>query len=481
MNRGKDENALENTPSQSPERRTSSLLTWLCVVMLFVLLLSLLPMLYIAQYDLPLGDDVIYGAPVTSALQQDASVSSAFSAAAGVVAEKFQSWQGTFSAIFLMALQPGVFGLSYYQITPYLMLGSLIASTLLLTYTLLCFLLGVSKRVWLTLGLAMSFFSIQLCVSPREGFFWYNGAVYYTLFHSFLLVLATLVIQLFRVKRIWVRIVFIILGVLLAAILSGGNYATDMVCLELLVCAIGYAVYKKQYRLLAAFALMLLVFGAGMLVSVSAPGNAVRQASVVASGYTPSGPVKAILLSLALGGAMAVGWFDLAAVVVILLTVLLVGPALRKTNIQFRFPLLVVAFLFCVFASQFTPSVYAATSPGPYRLRNVAYFVYLLLVALSAAYVTGWAQRKFAPEAPKQANAAMRWLTTYPVLAVLCFSLLLGASLCKRDVFETPTVLAVMELQDGTAQEHAAARKSQLAGETQGQTDVPVRESKLLS
>ncbi len=449
--------------------------------MLFVLLLSLLPMLYIAQYDLPLGDDVIYGAPVTSALKQDASVSSALSAAAGVVAEKFQSWQGTFSAIFLMALQPGVFGLSYYQITPYLMLGALIASTLLLTYTLLCSLLGVSKRVWLILGLALSFFSIQLCVSPREGFFWYNGAVYYTLFHNFLLVLATLVIQLFRAKRIWARIVFIILGVLLAAILSGGNYATAMVCLELLVCAIGYAVYKKQYWLLVAFALTLLVFGAGMLVSVSAPGNAVRQASVVASGYTPSGPVKAILLSLALGGAMAVGWFDLAAVVVILLTVLFVGPALRKTNIRFRYPLLVVAFLFCVFASQFTPSVYAATSPGPYRLRNVAYFVYLLLVALSSAYVTGWAQRKFAPEAPKQANATMRWLTTYPVLAVLCFAMLLGASLCKRDVFETPTVLAVMELQDGTAQEHAAAREKQLTGETQGQTDSPARESKLLS
>ena len=449
--------------------------------MLAALLLSLVPMLFIAKYDLPLGDDVIYGAPVTSALRQDASLSSALSAAAGVVAEKFQSWQGTFSAIFLMALQPGVFGLSYYQITPYLMLGALIASTLLLTHTLLCSLLGVSKRVWLILGLALSFFSIQLCISPREAFFWYNGAVYYTLYHSFLLVLAALVIQLFRAKQAWVKIVFAVLGILLAAFLSGGNYATAMVCFELLVCAIGYAVYRKQYRLLAAFVLMLLVFGAGMLISVSAPGNAVRQASVVASGYTPSGPLKSIVLSLALGGAMAVGWFDLATVVVIALTVLLVGPYLRKTGWRFRDPLLVVAFLFCVFASQFTPSVYAATSPGPYRLRNVAYFVYLLLVALSAAYVTGWAQRKYAPEAPKQANMAMRWLVTYPVLAVLCFALLLGASLCKRNVFETPTVLAVMELRDGTAQEHATLREKQLAGTAIGESDSPARESKLLS
>jgi len=39
----------------------------------------------------------------------------------------------------------------------------------------------------------------------------------------------------------------------------------------------------------------------------------------------------------------------------------------------------------------------------------------------------------------------------------------------------------VMELQDGTAQEHAAAREKQLTGETQGQTDAPARESKLLS
>jgi hypothetical protein len=125
--------------------------------------------------------------------------------------------------------------------------------------------------------------------------------------------------------------------------------------------------------------------------------------------------------------------------------------------------------------------VYAASSPGPYRLRNVAYFVYLLLVAISAAYVTGWAQQKFSLEAPKQASAAMRWLVTYPVLAVLCFGLLLGASLCKRDVFETPSVLAVMELQDGTAQEHASARAKQLAGEPQRENDSTARESKLLS
>jgi hypothetical protein len=48
-------------------------------------------------------------------------------------------------------------------------------------------------------------------------------------------------------------------------------------------------------------------------------------------------------------------------------------------------------------------------------------------------------------------------------------------------VFETPTVLAVMELKDGTAQEHAAVREKQLAGTATGETDSPARVSKLLS
>ena len=75
----------------------------------------------------------------------------------------------------------------------------------------------------------------------------------------------------------------------------------------------------------------------------------------------------------------------------------------------------------------------------------------------------------------------MRWLAAYPVLAVLCFGLLLGASLCKRNVFETPSVRAVIELRDGTAQEHALARAQALAGETPGEGEHARSESKLLS
>ena len=471
-----------NTPFR-PEKRESSLITILCIAMVAMLALSLLPMFAIAQYDLPTGDDELYGAPVRQALAGDPSLKTALLAAAGVVAEKYQSWQGTFSAIFLMALQPGVFALTAYRITPYLMLGSLIASSLYLLYTLLCTMIGLPRRIWLLIGSAALLFSIQLCISPREAFFWYNGAVYYTLYYAFSLVLIAFVLRMFHTERAGARSVYVVLGVLLCAVLSGGNYVSVMICGEFLLCAIAYAVWKKQYRLLAPLVAMLVVFGTGLAVSIAAPGNAIRQAAVLSAGYTQSGLVKTVLLSLAMGAGFALQWFDVASVALILLTAVFVGPYLQKTGWRFRFPLLAVAFAFCVFASQFAPSAFAASSPGPYRLRNIVYFSFLWMITFDAAYLTGWAQRRFdaAQAETGQIRPAklIRSLAVYPAATLACAALLIAAPLIKTMPPAVPSVVAVAELLDGTAEKHAQNRINQTNGTTT--TESNFVESKLLS
>ena len=45
------------------------------------------------------------------------------------VAERYANWQGTYSAMFLMALQPAVFGNGFYALVPFLTLGALAAGT----------------------------------------------------------------------------------------------------------------------------------------------------------------------------------------------------------------------------------------------------------------------------------------------------------------------------------------------------------------
>jgi len=474
---------LKKVLSEQKPNRESNLLTLLCVAGVVALLVLVVPMLLIAQYDLPLGDDIIYSAPVQQALAQEPTLQNTVNAAGGVVAEKYQSWQGTFSAIFLMALQPGAFGLSYYQITPYLMMASLIVSTLFLLYTLLCTLLQLPRRVWLIIGSILLIFSIQLCSSAREAFYWYNGAVYYTLYHAFLLVLITLIIRLFHTTRTWSRITYAVLGVLLCAVLSGGNYASIMIGGAALCFAVAYAIWGKRHRLLPPLIAMLLIFGAGVAVSILAPGNAVRQAEVLASGVAQSGPIRAIALAIAMGAGFALQWLDGAAIALILLTVLFIGPALRKTGWNFRYPLLVIAFAFLVFASQFAPSAYAASSPGPYRLRNVVYFMYLWMIHFDAAYLTGWAQRKFGAGTVKDnqdhPSPALRVLAAYPVAALACVAILIASPLVKTLPPTTPSVVAAMELLNGTAEKHAEHRLNQLSGVDKPDPDFV--ESQLLS
>lgn len=474
---------LQKALSAQKSKRESKLLTLLCVAGVAALLLLLVPMLLIAQYDLPLGDDIIYSAPVQQALAQEPTLQSAVDAAGGVVAEKYQSWQGTFSAIFLMALQPGAFGLSYYQITPFLMMAALMLSTLYLLYTLLCTLLHLPKRVWLIIGSILLIFSIQLCSSAREAFYWYNGAVYYTLYHAFLMVLITSIIRLFHATHMGSRIVYAVLGVLLCAVLSGGNYASIMIGGAALCLAAAFAIWKKRYRLLPPLIVMVLIFGAGVAVSILAPGNAVRQAEVLASGVAQSGPIRAIALAIAMGAGFALQWFDGAAIALILLSVLFIGPALRKTGWNFRYPLLVIALAFLVFASQFAPSAYAASSPGPYRLRNVVYFMYLWMILFDAAYLTGWAQRRFEAKTvhdnSDHPSPALRILATYPVAALACAAILIASPLVKTLPPTTPSVIAVMELLNGTAETHAEHRLNQLSGADN--LDPDYVESQLLS
>ena len=74
------------------------------------------------RYVYPQGDDFEYGAYSHQALEAGEGLGGALSGAVKMVAKSYQIWQGTFSSIFLMALQPGIWGEEYYHLTPFLLL-----------------------------------------------------------------------------------------------------------------------------------------------------------------------------------------------------------------------------------------------------------------------------------------------------------------------------------------------------------------------
>lgn len=459
----------------------SNVRTMICLMSIAILILSLIPLFMMAKYNYQFGDDTLFSDSIIQAREADPSLKTTLRAAVSVVFETRERWQGTYSAIFLMALQPGVFGAEAYGVTPYIMIGSLILSTGLLLYTLLIRILKTDRKTWLIITAWLSLLSIQLSVSAREAFFWYNGAVYYTFYYSLVITLLALVLNLFLVRRVWQKIVLAVIGVLLAFFIAGGNYATVMICGELLVLALVYAAATRKRASLYAIAAMLLVFGVGLWISVSAPGNALRQSDVISSGYAPLGPFKAIAMSLAFGAYFGLEWLDISCFALAVATVFAVRPAIQKMRFNFSYPLLVILLSFGIFASQFTPSAYAASSPGPYRLRNVAYFTFLLLVLFDSVYVAGWfiKKRSTVKQPSLSRLSEMIPVGRYCILISVLFLLLVGAGFVQRGVVSLPSAVAVIELRNGTAQTHAQKRLSEIYDTEFNQTDFV--DSQLLS
>ena len=95
-------------------------------VLLVILLLLLIPMFAIARYDVPAADDFSFSCETHAAIVSRGSVTDILSGAVEKAVKVYYTWQGSFSAIFLMALQPAIWGLPYYAFTTWIMLLSLL-------------------------------------------------------------------------------------------------------------------------------------------------------------------------------------------------------------------------------------------------------------------------------------------------------------------------------------------------------------------
>lgn len=195
-------------------------------VLLF--LLSALPLLLIGRYDWPGADDFSYGLAASRAWAGTHSLLRVLEAAAGQAAATYHTWQGSFCAVFLMALQPAAFGEAFYRLTPILLLGAYALASL--------FFLSVVMRRYLGLGgaetVAASFLlltvSVQFTYSAVESFYWYNGGVYYTFFYSLGLVLLGLVLLEPKAAGRPVKILCRVFAPVLAFLVGGGNYTTAL-------------------------------------------------------------------------------------------------------------------------------------------------------------------------------------------------------------------------------------------------------------
>lgn len=418
-------------------------------LVLAAVVLMLVPMLLVARYNVPCADDYHFGAPTHAAWQATHSLAAVVKAAGEKVAERYANWQGTYSAMFLMALQPAVFGNGFYALVPFLTLGMLAAGTCFFCLSLFAKLLGASRWQALVLALVWLGIDTQLLPSAVQGFYWYNGAIFYTFFFGVQLFYFGLVARCLAAQHApRGRSAACVAGLcVLGLFLSGGNLVTAFGTLLILACVLCLLALCKNRRW-RVLVLPFLCLAAGFAINVCAPGNRVRQA---AEGGTP------LFAPLAVWRAIqeaAVQFWKPRTVLVVLALVFLapvLWNAAAAARIRFRWPLFFLVLTLGLYAAQFCPTWYALKQAGPARLLDIIFYSAFFWMAVNLFYFLGWLQRRLWAEngAVPQARYSLGFVAAVAAaLALGCFVL--------RDTLNFSSVQALNAVRTGQAQQYHA-------------------------
>ena len=413
-----------------------------------VLGISLVTLLLLGRCCAPSADDFGYGAPVHFALEAGLGLPGVLGAIWENLRYTYQNWQGTFASILLFSIQPGAFSWNAYPLTVLIMLAAIILPVFLTLGSLY-----TESRTWtVLLGSIISLLSVQYLPSPAEGIFWWNGAAHYLAF--WFLGVSMILCQL-RLERWKCRGVLFGLRLVLACagcfFVGGGNYSTALVfVLVSAVFTVLTLLRRVPRHIAAANLLMTLSAVAGLVVSMAAPGNAVRQA-----GLEQLPPFTAILRSFQQAGQDIAAMTDETVLAGLLLTIPLFLLSVRGSGYRFRLPLLVLGGSFCAFAALYTPPLYAMGVSAVPRMENLFWLAYIFLVFGNGFYLAGWLSCRLSAERSGQGRRVLG------TLAGVGGAALLVALCCQLE--ESNAYLAYQDLHSPELSAYLQERESRLA------------------
>lgn len=408
------------------------------VLTLSIILISLVPLLIVSRYDVPAADDYSFSCETHAAVNNKEGFSGVMTGAWTKVKDVYISWQGTFSAIFMMALQPAIWGIRFYRLTAWLMLFSLGISILFFGIRMLSGVFKVNRSLSGIISLIIFFVCVQFLPSANQGFYWYNSSVYYTFTFSVMLTAFATAAGFVLYGGIWRYLILCLLNIFI----GGNNYVTALISalFSVLWVLLLFLLKNQKWKAFVPPTLLLL---AAFITSVCAPGNSGRQA------YFTNQPsaLEAIFLSFAAAASSIIKWADLRY----FSCMLLIFPFVRNASGQmhhfsFRFPALGTLFSYCLLSAMFTPQIYAMRDSGPDRLKNIIYFSFVLLSVIDLLWWCGWLHNKSGKKTACTTHIRFKEVFPFFLVSGICF-------LSSVVIFGKPlsSVIAVGELRSGEA------------------------------
>lgn len=350
-----------------------------------IFLLLLFPILFVSKWNVPSADDYSYGINVHNTVINGGSFFDVIRSAAKTAKDTYYNWQGTASAVFLFALMPASFGEQYYIIVPWLMVFSLVAGVFILL-TQLCSLLKINKTYGWMLSIVILIGSTQFQPSQVQSFYWYNGSVFYTFYFGISLVFYALLVEMgFGKRSVIKQILICVLSVFIAL----GNYITALTTAIILATFLGIFIIlkNKNWR---RYIFPILFYSAAFYISITAPGNSVRQSGVKNS-YDA---LNSISHSFEYAFEQIKTWNRLPIISLYLLVCPVGYTIADETKYDYKLPWLVSLYSFCLFSAMNCPTYYAFANPGPQRAENIRYFAMIIIFIGNICYWIGWLKRK---------------------------------------------------------------------------------------
>ena len=435
----------------------------LLYLLIVIYIASLIPLFWIGCYNYPVADDYTFGAACRNVWVESHSVIAVLVRAVTRAWEYYLEWAGCLSSSFFMALQPGVFGESFYKITPFLMIGIISLSTAYLMHVIFIKLLKCNADLINSITVLMLFVMIQCMPEPGEALFWYNGAVHYTFMHGISLFFYGMLVSAIIEKDRRKKSRGFILAAILGCIVGMGNYLTALNVGIVFAFLIISFVIVKRFKEQKFILIPAIVFYLSFIINVTAPGNAVREA--VSEGMNP---VKAIFASFYYVLDYCLGdWSGWVVLMFAAMVATFFWNASKGVDFDFPCPIFVIILNYCILAAMITPPLFGTGNIEAGRIKSLIYIMYILLLTLTVCYVTGWVQKRLDGKRTAQADGnfkeAVLSSNSRVVLTCCIIFLLFGSVLCVIPDPEYYTFsIAAVDILNGNAAAYGEAMQERI-------------------
>lgn len=427
------------------EEKNQERFLWVCFG------ISLLPILALSFFNHPVMDDFNYGILTHRAFVENKGLGCIIPILKAAVQRSvnlWHSWQGTFTFSIIGALRPSIFTEKLTFTHTFILLALHITGFVYFSKIVLHRILGLSKQVAMIVAILAMTLCIQYVPVGLEAFYWWIGSIGYTgLFGVMQVLFAKLFLSKYEkhisAKRMAAMTAMVFL-------LSGGMYPILLLTAVLLVLNLLDILIGKQYdkTMKIQIAVMNVIFFAGFILNVAAPGNRRRQ-----SNFDPRTPLEAIYKSY----TKSIDYlFECTNVVIALVMIGLFVYMLYKlkdTTFSFRCPLMFTLVSYSMVVVMWVPAIYAVRFISGGRYYNILYYGVIMFYTANVIYYAGWLRRQYEKcEAQVQKFIRDAAPVLLGVLGILCVVLGFLKINIVTDLEEITSATALKSMVYGEAQ-----------------------------